>query len=84
MEAASPSARITYPTDGLIMAFDPDIPEERQRVLLNAAGEVTGLRWRLNGVELADRVFLPRRGKHRLALSDAASREVDEVRNEVR
>ncbi|WP_280187144.1 penicillin-binding protein 1C [Delftia sp. PS-11] len=54
--AAASSARISRPVDGTVLAIDPDIPPDRQRVQLaarptggaSAAGwKDAGLRWRL-------------------------------------
>ncbi len=83
-----PLPRITYPPDGTILALDPDIPADRQRVLLQARPQGAGLAWRD-----ADRVlesdggltaWIPRPGRHRLALLDADGRELDAVSVEVR
>lgn len=82
-------ARIDYPADGTVLALDPDIPPERQRVelrLVGAAGR--GWHWELDGRALAGAEaavrWLPRPGRHRLRLVDAGKRTVDEVDFEVR
>jgi penicillin-binding protein 1C len=83
-----PLPRITYPPDGTILALDPDIPADRQRVLLQARPQGAGLAWRD-----ADRVlesdggltaWIPRPGRHRLTLLDADGRALDAVSVEVR
>ncbi|MCF8178467.1 MAG: penicillin-binding protein 1C [Sulfuritalea sp.] len=82
-------ARIRYPTQGTVIALDPDIPPQRQslRLQLTATGEA-GWQWRIDNRNAgrADRTshWLPQPGKHRLALVDAANRELDAVEFEVR
>ncbi|MGV8805468.1 MAG: penicillin-binding protein 1C [Polaromonas sp.] len=85
--AAQPAgpARITAPADGTLIALDPDIPPERQRLALRAKGQ--GLRWRLDGKELArgnEALWLPWPGRHVLQLLDARGQVLDEIRLEVR
>ncbi|MBS1196239.1 MAG: penicillin-binding protein [Proteobacteria bacterium] len=82
-------AHIAYPGEGSIIALDPDIPPGRQRIALqlsSKAGE--GWRWQLDGktIGTADQLrhWLPQPGKHRLALIDAANREIEFVQFEVR
>ncbi len=87
--AAPPGgARIGYPGDGVVLALDPDIPPERQRVLFSARMARAGERWVLGGEVLgpAERPWswAPRPGVHRLQLVDAGGRVIDEVGFEVR
>ena len=90
VEAVAPERRtpkIIYPVDGSILATDPDIPAERERVLFQAqAGQ--GLRWRLDDAEqgAADAVLAwrPAVGPHRLELLDAAGKVLATSRFEVR
>jgi penicillin-binding protein 1C len=81
-------ARIAYPDDGTIIALDPDIPAAQQRVALRASGAGAGGSWRIDGRPAggaqAVTLWMPVPGRHRLALHDAAGREVDAVRFEVR
>ena len=82
-------AHIAYPGQGTIVALDPDIPPERQKIALQLSGPADpGWRWRIDGVSLgsAAREFLwrPIPGKHRLALADAGGREIEAVGFEVR
>jgi penicillin-binding protein 1C len=67
------SPRILYPADASILALDPDIPPDRQRVLFEAQA-AHGLQWQLNGQLLgpADRSFSwqPTPGAHELVLTD--------------
>ncbi|QDQ27108.1 penicillin-binding protein 1C [Chitinimonas arctica] len=65
---------IVYPAEQLIVALDPDIPVERQRLQLRAAN-ADGLFWQLDGQRLGPagtaRYWRPVAGKHRLALVDS-------------
>lgn len=67
--------RIITPVSGTRIALDPDIPPDRQRVVFEAQGAGTSLRWTLNGRELGPASGLvlwePVAGKHTLALVDA-------------
>ena len=79
------SPRIVSPSDGTIIALDPDIPPQRQRLSLAAHGHA--VRWLVDGREFArgaQAQWLPWPGRHRLQLADTAGRVVDEVRVEVR
>lgn len=64
-------ARIVYPNDGTILAYDPDIPAEHQRILFRAEG-ADKLHWQLDGKILGDAeqtwFWLPQVGRHRLAV----------------
>lgn len=75
-------ARIQYPGNGVIIAIDPDIPAEKQRVLFKARG-AERLRWRLDG-EPQSSSWRPLPGRHVLSLVDSDERVVDSVRFEVR
>lgn len=78
-------ARIVAPVDGTILALDPDIPPNRQRVSFRAEG--AGTRWHIDGKEFArgaQAQWLPWPGRHRIELVDAAGKVVDTVRVEVR
>jgi penicillin-binding protein 1C len=73
--------QITYPTNGAILAIDPDIPPAHQRVLVEAEG--TG-RFFLDGEPLIDPMWMPVKGKHRLRYTDAFDVTLDELSFEVR
>jgi penicillin-binding protein 1C len=78
-------ARITSPTNGSIIALDPDIPPQRQRLTLQAQGHK--LRWLLDGKPLAQgnqALWLPWPGRHTLQVTDAQGKVLDEVKLEVR
>lgn len=82
-------ARITYPSEGTLIAVDPDIPPVRQRLPLRMSSKgLAGWQWRMDGKaaglvsQSAD--WLPRPGRHRLVLADAKGAELDAVNFEVR
>jgi penicillin-binding protein 1C len=81
-------AGIAYPGDGSIIALDPDIPDGVQRVHFQAAPQLPGQRWRLDGEPIGepDRAvrWAPTPGRHDLALLDAHGEELDRVHFEVR
>ncbi len=77
--------RITSPTPGTIIALDPDIPPQNQRLRLTAEGPDP--RWRLDGKPLARGAevrWLPWPGRHKLQLVDARGSTLDEIQFEVR
>ncbi|MEJ8856099.1 penicillin-binding protein 1C [Variovorax robiniae] len=79
------AARITAPADGTILALDPDIPPERQRVRFEATGRA--VRWRMDGKPFAREnsvQWLPWPGRHVVQLTDAQGTVLDEIRLEVR
>jgi penicillin-binding protein 1C len=80
--------RIIYPTSGSIIALDPDIPPEDQKVFFEASPDGSNLQWILDGRSLglsaAPTPWSPRKGKHVLRLVDAGQRELDSVGFEVR
>lgn len=82
-------ARIVYPSDGSLLALDPDIPPHRQRVpfrLSAPAGE--GWRWRVDqtvqGKAGQRLLWLPQPGRHRLRLENDQGEVMDEIHFEVR
>ncbi|GGC93336.1 penicillin-binding protein 1C [Undibacterium terreum] len=79
---------ILYPTAGMLIALDPDIPPQRQRLRFAAQGIHNG-RWRLDGKPLQAPKngiydWMPWPGKHLLSLLDAKGVLLDEVHFEVR
>ena len=80
--------RIAYPTDGTVIALDPDIPPANQRIPLRLSGTMPrGGHWRINDQRLppaaGDR-WLPQPGRHRLSVHDARGTLIDSTRFEVR
>ena len=79
------SARILTPTSGNIIALDPDIPPNRQRVNFEAEG--ANLAWLIDGKPFAkgaNAKWLPWPGRHVVQLVDAKGMKLDEIRLEVR
>ena len=77
--------KITSPAQGTIIALDPDIPPQHQRLQLRATG--SNARWLLNGTSLGaakDIAWLPMPGRHTLQLVEAQGKVVDEIQFEVR
>ncbi|MCL2878113.1 MAG: penicillin-binding protein 1C, partial [Acidobacteria bacterium] len=82
------SARIVYPAEAAIIAIDPNIPAEDQKLFFEARAGSGEFNWKLDGEVLgrADGLLLwtPVPGRHILVLTDAADRPLDEVNFEVR
>ncbi len=78
-------ARITAPTNGTIIALDPDIPPKHQRVLFEATGDK--LVWQMDGKVFAkgpSTQWLPWPGRHVVRISNVRGEVLDEIRLEVR
>jgi penicillin-binding protein 1C len=88
VSAGPGETRIAYPADGTIIALDPDIPPEQQRVFFESRPSAPGLRWLLNGEDIGTasslRLWPPSRGSYRLSLVDPSRRVVDSVAFSVR
>jgi len=85
--AAGAIARITAPADGTILALDPDIPPNRQRLRFETDARGSGLQWRIDGKTIArgaSAQWLPWPGRHAVQLVDARGQLQDEIRLEVR
>ena len=79
------STRITAPVSGTIIALDPDIPPNRQRVSFTAEGD--NLRWLMDGKPFGrgpQAQWLPWPGRHVVRLTDEKGTVLDEIRLEVR
>jgi penicillin-binding protein 1C len=79
------AARITAPASGTIVALDPDIPPQRQRLAFTAQG--SDVRWLMDGREIArgpQAQWLPWPGRHVVQLAGAQGQVLDEIRIEVR
>jgi penicillin-binding protein 1C len=85
---AAGQARILAPVSGTIIAIDPEIPPDRQRVAIEADAHDRGLRFVLDDVEIGRApgplLWKPRPGRHVLALRDEHARLRDSVTFEVR
>ncbi len=81
-------ARIESPAEGSIIAIDPDIPTDLQRVNFEAGRGANGARWILDGRERcavsSACLWQPVPGMHRLALVGAENRVIDQVAFQVR
>jgi penicillin-binding protein 1C len=86
--AAQTNFRIVYPPPATVIALDPDIPVEDQKVLFEATPSGASLQWVLDGqpVGSADSPFLwsPINGRHILMLADSAQKIYDSSTFEVR
>ena len=77
--------RILSPTNGTIVALDPDIPPRHQQLALRS--EAPNVRWRVGGKVVARGAsgqWAPWPGVHQIELVDARGAVVDKVRVEVR
>src|SRR5450830_1281384 len=84
---------ITYPTPGMLVAIDPDIPPAHQRLRFTAQGVKQGV-WLLDGKPLPKAAgkksselgydWMPWPGKHKLVLQGANGAVLDQLQFEVR
>jgi penicillin-binding protein 1C len=88
VDAAARLVRISSPVDGMVIALDPDIPVELQRVPLIAEGARAGHVLLVDGAPVgaarSQILWRPTRGEHRVALMDDAGRELHGLRFTVR
>ena len=85
ISAAATPSRITSPAPGTLVALDPDIPPQHQRLSFSAEGR--GLRWRMDGNEFArgnNVHWLPWLGRHAVQITNERGEVLDEIRLEVR
>jgi penicillin-binding protein 1C len=80
--------RILYPPSGTILALDPDIPPEVQKVFFISQTEKEDLQWMLNGT-LMEGIgktvsWSPKAGNHFLAMLDREGNVLDSIQFEVR
>jgi penicillin-binding protein 1C len=82
------NCRITYPPSGAVIALDPDIPPELQKVFFVAHPATSRLRWCLNDQALTEAAdahpWTPQVGSHTLTLVDKQGRTIDSVQFEVK
>jgi len=80
--------RIVYPPSGTVIAIDPDIPLELQKVFFVSQTSENDIRWILNGVpvEMVGKTipWTPKAGKYFLALADENEKILDYIYFEVR
>jgi len=80
--------RILYPPPGTVIALDPDIPRELQKMFFVLQTPQKDVHWVLNDRSLPSAgkatPWSPQAGKYRLALKDAAGRLIDSVLFKVR
>ena len=82
---SSDAPRITAPVTGTIIALDPDIPPDRQRLSFSAKGR--GVRWLMDGKEFArgpEAQWFPWPGRHVVQLLGSDGKVADEIKLEVR
>jgi penicillin-binding protein 1C len=73
-------ARIIRPAAGAIIALDPDIPPERQRLAIAVKGAAASMSLSMDGKVLPkDRLWFPLPGKHQLLLVDENGKTIDQV-----
>lgn len=84
VELAPPRPRILYPVNDLIVAIDPEIPEQFQKVAFEVSGaSAQGFDFVLDGKKLAPasggHLWSPLPGRHTLELKNAQGRTEDRV-----
>ena len=82
-ELAGGRPHIVAPVAGTIVALDPDIPQSRQRIALEAHTDGARARWRVDGTDrgAADKLVLwqPRTGHHTVQLVDSGQHVLDSI-----
>jgi penicillin-binding protein 1C len=88
VKEASPQQRILYPPTGTVIALDPDIPPELQKVFLVLQTPQKGVNWVLNGRPFPSAgkatPWNPQPGRYQLSLQDGEGNPIDSIRFEVR
>lgn len=86
MGSAPTTARIVSPTDGAILALDPDIPPANQRVVFRAAASGP-VAWRITGEDVVwsgEMLWMPRPGRHQIELLGEQGEVLDSLTLTVR
>ena len=82
------ATRISSPVAGTVVALDPDIPSDRQKMFFEARPAVNSMLWVLDGNELGIAtdvtLWTPVRGRHTLSLVSGDGTVVDTADFEVR
>jgi penicillin-binding protein 1C len=80
--------RILYPPSGTVIALDPDIPVEYQKIFFVAQTSENDFRWILNDTPIETKgktiPWIPKAGKYSLALADRNEKILDYIYFEVR
>ena len=80
--------RIVYPPSGMVIALDPDIPTDLQKIFFVAQTSENDFRWVLNNepIEAVGKTisWTPKAGKYSLAIADGDEKILDYVYFEVR
>jgi penicillin-binding protein 1C len=80
--------KIVYPPSGTVIALDPDIPPDLQKVFFISQTGGKELCWRLNDAPIGEPgktvAWSPKSGKYNLALTDKQGKIIDSVNFEVR
>jgi penicillin-binding protein 1C len=85
-QGAAQYAKILYPTNGTVIAIDPDIPTNHQRVQFSYKGGID-VTWMLDGANVGsekDGWWQPTSGNHELVMKDLSGNELDSVVFDVR
>ena len=83
--SARATARIDSPVEGTILALDPDIPPDRQRLMLRT--RLPGAQWWISGKRVGQGSavgWLPWPGRHSVELRQGDGKVLDRVQIEVR
>lgn len=81
---AHPPAEIIHPGNGAILALDPDIPQDRQRLGFQTRHAPAGSWWQLDDIRQDAQDWPLTRGHHLLILMGLDGLELDRVNFEVR
>ena len=88
VRAALGNPRVIYPASGMVVAYDPEVGEDRQKIRLRAAPEVDGITYVMDGTELGgthEAVWWKvAKGRHTLQLRGKHERVLDAVTFTVR
>ena len=84
----SSQIKILHPVNETIIAVDPDIPFENQKIYFESSKSKTDVYWTLNGKLIGDtkEIFFwsPKTGKYKLAIKNNKNKLLDEIKFEVR
>jgi penicillin-binding protein 1C len=86
--ASAELVKITYPAEGMIIALDPDIPDDQQRVFFESSRADLNVCWQLNNESMGRTSevvsWRPEPGKYALSLTDNEGRQMDMIHFVVR